>query len=271
MAIEDRRVPWYDEKLKDAQLTHAARQLLEIYSDVPSDQVTDHVVKVRDEAWNIFPYPCIGQFRFLSLSLKQMTEYPEILQRIKQGAKLLDMGCCFGQEIRQLVADGAPSENLYGCDLRPEYIELGYKLFLDKDRLHATFLTADIFGPESAFTNLKGQLDFIFAGSFFHLWSYHDQKRVGKVVASLLKPQAGSMILGRQVGAVNPGERTSAKDPLQSMFVHNVESIQKMWKEIGDDMGTTFKVEAKLTLLEESHFKTALDDSRRIWFTVRKE
>lgn len=30
--------------------------------------------------------------------------YPEILQRVKDGQKLLDLGCCFGQDERRLVS-----------------------------------------------------------------------------------------------------------------------------------------------------------------------
>lgn len=50
-----------------------------------------------------FPYPCIGQFRFLSLGIANSPHYDEVLQRLRGGEKLLDVGCCFGQEIRKLV------------------------------------------------------------------------------------------------------------------------------------------------------------------------
>jgi 2-polyprenyl-3-methyl-5-hydroxy-6-metoxy-1,4-benzoquinol methylase len=51
-----------------------------------------------------FPYPCIGAFRFLDLSIPQSPIYPEILDRLKSGQKLLDVGCAVGQELRQLVS-----------------------------------------------------------------------------------------------------------------------------------------------------------------------
>jgi hypothetical protein len=57
----------------------------------------------RAKAFSIFPYPCIGMYRFLDLSILSTDVYPEVLRRLKGGEKLLDLGCCFGQEIRQLV------------------------------------------------------------------------------------------------------------------------------------------------------------------------
>lgn len=59
-----------------------------------------------------FPYPCIGSFRFLDFSIPQSPVYPEILQRLKSGEKLLDIGCAVGQELRQLVRINITSINI---------------------------------------------------------------------------------------------------------------------------------------------------------------
>lgn len=269
--LQDKNVAWYDEKPRDDQLTREARDLLEGYSKIPPEEVEDHVVKLHNEAWKIFPYPCIGQFRFLDLSLRHMKEYPEVLERLQKGQRLLDMACCFGQEIRQLVADGAPSKNIYGCDLREEYISLGYKLFKDKDTLQANFITANIFDATSPLTELKGQFDIIYTGSFFHLWDYENQLTVSKAVAALLRPEKGSMILGRQVGAVDAAEHNHATNPTGKMYRHNPESLMKMWKEVGDSIGAKFVVEANLQLLSQDHFRFHTEDTRRIWFAIRRE
>jgi hypothetical protein len=37
------------------------------------------------------------------MSIAQSPLYPEILDRLKSGEKLLDVGCAVGQELRQLV------------------------------------------------------------------------------------------------------------------------------------------------------------------------
>ena len=43
--------------------------------------------------------------------------YPAILSRIENGDSFLDVGCYLGQDIRQLVFDGAPSEYVGACAL----------------------------------------------------------------------------------------------------------------------------------------------------------
>lgn len=94
-------VPYYTAEL--AHLDSNTRTILEQYSQIPPEDVIPHVLRVRDLGWDVFSYPCIGQFRFLDLSLGQAKQYPEVLQRVKNGQRLLDMGCCFGQDIRRLV------------------------------------------------------------------------------------------------------------------------------------------------------------------------
>ena len=269
-ALPDRNVAWFAERPDESQLSTDARSLLQSYSKIPPEDVTDHVIKLRDEAWDIFPYPCIGQFRFLDLSLKYTKEYQEILDRLAKGQRVLDMACCFGQEIRQLVADGAPSENIYGCDLRKEYVELGYRLFKDHDRLQSHFLTADIFEDPSPLTELRGTFDVVYTGSFFHLFDYEDQVRVSKAVAKLLRPVEGSFIAGRQIGAVTAAAHDHRTNPTGKMYRHNPESLKDMWNKIGNDLGVTFHVEATLHELSQDHFRFHNGDTRRIHFTIRR-
>ncbi|KAK5122370.1 hypothetical protein LTR85_003954 [Meristemomyces frigidus] len=200
----------------------------------------------REKAWDIWPYPCIGGFRFMNLNLCTTAQYAEILTRVKNGEKLLDLGCCFGQELRSLLLDGAPSENLYGTDLRPEFFELGYDLFLDRETCKATFIAADIFVPNAELDALNGKLSVIYAGAFFHLFDRPEQLHLAKRVATLLSSNPGSMVLGRQVGNVTAGRYEHATNEGGWMFRHNEQSWKEMWDEAGRETGTQWEASAEL-------------------------
>jgi SAM-dependent methyltransferase len=217
----EKDVPWYNPNITN--LSPSTRELLETYSKVPAASVEDHVLKMvyspcpqshcmadstskREEAWQIWPYPCIGTFRFLHMAISQSSEYPQILERLKTGNEyFLDLGCFVGQEIRRLVADGARSENLYGADLRSEFFDLGHKFFKDRDTLKSTFIAADIFDPNSRLKEIDGKIDIVYTGAFLHLFGYDQQLEVCIRIVKLLRPKKGSLLAGRQVGHVKAG------------------------------------------------------------------
>ena len=211
-------------------------------------------------------------YRAISLS----PDYPTVLQRLRSGNEnFLDLGCCFGQELRKVASDGAPSENLWGADLRPEFFELGYKLFRDKDTLKSKFIAADIFDPSSALSDLDGNIDIIYAGSFLHLFGYADQVTICKRIVKLLRDKKDSLLLGRQVGNVESSEHVHRTNQKETMFRHNSESFRKMWDEVGEATGTKWRVETELLMPEEAHMNERReyhgDDVRRLKFSVFRE
>ncbi|QDS75926.1 hypothetical protein FKW77_002973 [Venturia effusa] len=241
-----------------------ARKLLEEYSKLPSQEVLPHVVKVRDRAWKVFPYPCIGQFKFLGLALNLQPSYADILSRLKSGDTFLDIGCCVGQEVRQLVLDGATPANLYASDLHPEFLDIGYDLFKDRETLTSTMFAADIFDTtDSNFAALDSKIDIIWAGSFLHLFSYPATIEVLKHLIKLAKPVTGSLIVGKQLGHIDAGEfviegsapaanSLSAATSTQagaiegevttSLFRHNEGSFKTMWDDVSKQTGTKWAV-----------------------------
>jgi hypothetical protein len=60
VGTKDKNVRWYTAELSDEKVHASTRELLENYSKIPSDQVVPHILKIRERAWDIFPYPCIG-------------------------------------------------------------------------------------------------------------------------------------------------------------------------------------------------------------------
>ncbi|KAK0702361.1 hypothetical protein B0H67DRAFT_637993 [Lasiosphaeris hirsuta] len=223
------------------------KKLLREYSGIPEDEIHDHAEAVRRDPFKVAPYHCIGMFQFLDLSLKTMDIYQEVLDRVKHGDKFLDLGCCLGQEIRQLVSDGAPCENTFGSDLYSGFFALGYKLFKDEDRLKTIFIAADAFHETSPLTELAGRMNIVYTGAFFHLFSLEDQEKMALRVLQLLAPKPGSLVIGRQSGSEDAGAFTRSGDTSgRTHFRHNVQSWKELWDRVGKADGSRWSVEANL-------------------------
>ena len=139
--------------------------------------------------------------------------------------------------------DGAPSENLYGSDLRLELTNVGYDLFNDRNTLKSPFIEADVFDDNSPLvTNFTGQFSIVNAMSFFHLFNYELQKVVAKRIVNLLHPRPGSLIVGRHVGCETPGEGSGGGG---LGYCHDEKTWKEFWEVIGKETETKWKVDAE--------------------------
>ncbi|KAK4445053.1 hypothetical protein QBC34DRAFT_473200 [Podospora aff. communis PSN243] len=222
-----------------------AFNLLQHYSHIPPDQIEPHLRAIRDRAFAIYSYPCLGRWRFLDLYITTLPIYPSLLARIKAGAVFLDAACCVGQVLRQLAYDGAPQGNLKGFDLRAEFIELGYEMFGDREGFGGGVWTGDVFTGEGL-EGLEGTVDIVHAASFFHLFGWEEQVRLGcRLVRFFREGGEGAMVVGRQVGREVPGEEGGR-------YHHDVASLQRLWDAIGEKTGTKWLVEAELEKVLDS-------------------
>jgi hypothetical protein len=163
---------------------------------------------------------------------------------------------------------------MYASDLKKNFWDFGYDMFLDKSTLKTTFTEADIFDTDSQLKQVNGQIDMVNAASFFHLFNWDDQVKAAKRTIQLLKPVPGSLIIGRQGGRVEAGSLTysTVKDGM-SAFWHSVKSWKKFWEQVGQETGTEWKVDAVLGEEELSkRMKTKLipDGTRFMTFTIRR-
>ncbi|KAK8078904.1 hypothetical protein PG994_002711 [Apiospora phragmitis] len=199
-------VEWYQPTVKT--LPKSTVEFFENYIGIKGEEaIKEHIYKIRDMAWTVLPYPCIGLFRFLDFSIHLSPDYARVVKRVQEGATLLDLGCCFGQDLRKLAYDagpGAPTRNLIGTDLEPAFLQLGHELFADRDRFEATFIPGDVFADDFL-TDYRGKVDIVYLGSFLHLFSEPQQRVVVKQLRRLLRPRAGSMVFGRNLGAGKGG------------------------------------------------------------------
>lgn len=222
------------------------RQLLENYSGLHPDEVEPHAYLIREKAWKIHPYPCIGQWHFLTTVVDQQACYQSLLARLKANAVFIDLGCFFGQELRRLAVDGAPMDNMYATDLDSEFWELGYEMYRDRGKMKATFFTADILNAGTAFKHLDGRVDIILANRFLPLFDWDGQVKAMKVLVGMSKP--GSWIVGQQTGSeqgMEVGEKGSrVRWP---RFFHNVDTFERIWKQVGEETRSTWVVDASVS------------------------
>ncbi|KAF4122705.1 hypothetical protein GMORB2_7012 [Geosmithia morbida] len=224
------------------------RQLLQGYSHLPAEEVDRHLLRIRDEAWKLCRLPYIGRWRFLNLVSSGDPCYQQALFRLRlPGSKdaLLDLGCALGQTLRQFCADGVKGRRLFGVDLSPELVDLGYDMFRDRQSLGATFVVGDALDPDDTrLARLEGQITMVHADSFFHLFTWTQQLYIAKRIVGFLKPGTkNAMVFGTQAGTLvsEPRDRSSVPSP-SSPYLHDQESFQQLWDTVGAMTNTAWAV-----------------------------
>ncbi|KAG9234511.1 hypothetical protein BJ875DRAFT_10783 [Amylocarpus encephaloides] len=232
--------------------TPAFYELLEKHSHIPRDEADEHLEKVRDQAWQRFPYPNIGLFLFHSLGLsgdhlpfhsrtpkppgplinhwpsfsnsqipysylstrRIGRAYERILQTLKDGGRFLDVGCKLAPDCRKLVHDGAPPQSVYGTDLFSEFFDLGYALFRDEAILpRHHFIQANFLDRfHPGLGFLEGQLDVVHFADVLHLFGIDDQTSLVQRAFEMLKPRKGVMVTGHLAGNMRSGFRAASDD-----------------------------------------------------------
>lgn len=160
MSDDESKNKTWERYIEEPCITKDVEKFFADYASIPSSALRGHVIDVRQRAW-------------------QNLIYAEIVQQCKnEGATLIDFGCCLGQDIRQLVHDGVPLSQLRGYELDHFFIEQGYELFRDREKMREKkiFNAGDIFDDE--FLNSVAPADYVYVGSFIHLFDAATQREV---------------------------------------------------------------------------------------------
>ncbi|KAL7627942.1 hypothetical protein AAE478_002137 [Parahypoxylon ruwenzoriense] len=262
------KLPWHHQSFEH-KLKLPFRKLLEEWSGIAPDDVIPHIYQVREEAWKIFPFPCIGEFWFIEQGILRHPDYSRILKRITSTApdtKFLDLGTCLGQDVRTLAHDGAPLPSLYGADILPDFRDAGYALFKDSDRLDPShFITGDIFSDVDDLAKTRGTWDIIHIAMFLHLFSLPGQEAASRNIMKLLKAAPGSTIIGTQTGSLDTGEFT-LRPPFCEPGEHKT-----MYRQSRETMKDLFEKAAKAVGLEVNVWTEYDEDEARERAERRKE
>ncbi|PMB64554.1 Methyltransferase ausD [Beauveria bassiana] len=221
--------------------------LLHHYSGISAADIDSHLLRIRKLAWDVSRQPFIGRWRFLQLAEPLDPYYQQVLFRLtlpKSKDCILDIGCGFGQALRQLRADGVAGSKLFGADIESRFISLGYDLFRDKDTLEATFLSGDLLDPDDERLDmLAGRFTIVHADSFFHLMSWTEQLYAAKrLIVWLRKDTNNGFIYGKHAGTIHPAEVALAGS---RPYLHNRQSFQRLWDEAGEMTNTKWRVEVE--------------------------
>ncbi|KAJ7022609.1 hypothetical protein C8F04DRAFT_1213538 [Mycena alexandri] len=201
---------------------------------------------------------------------------------------LLDVGCCFGNDLRRIVHDGFPAKNAIASDLRRDFWDLGHKLFRStSESFPVTFLAGDAFdanflalqspaseAPDSttpdlgslkSLNDLHGRLSAIHSASLFHLFSEPDQLQLARKLAGLLAPHPGSIIFGCHGAQPTKGHVLGSRG--RHMFCHSPESWREMWDA---EVFASGSVEVRAVLKNAGKILNPTTDFHMMFWSVKR-
>ncbi|KAM0750794.1 hypothetical protein T439DRAFT_325853 [Meredithblackwellia eburnea MCA 4105] len=227
--------------------------------DVPA--LHAHMRDFQKEAYEtVWPFPCIRFWAFARLKASTQRLYKDVVKRGKEekDAYFLDLGSCFGTDVRKAVIDGYPSELVIGVELMKGFVDISTKLFpaVPSPQVYVgdIFDTKTFSDPDapsilpadlSTLTPIKGKVRAVHCGSFFHLFSEEKQKEIVVLLKEIVSLKEGTTIFGTHIGNKVAGLRESG------MYCHDPETWKTLWNEVfGAD-----KIEVKTCLRPSQNFQ----------------
>lgn len=215
--------------------------------DLSTDESMSRINQAKKEAAKKFEYKCINENRFAVVRVHdhdyyhklQSNQLKHILRKDFNQLSILDIGCCFGTDLRAMILDGASSNHVFGVDLNSEYIDIGLDiLFCDRDRMQNKFAVVDVLasrigGQSYTFDKrVQSGIDVVYCGSVYHLLDLQQQKRLTHVVSLILNANPsrnGGLFIGRTAGSTEqrPFLRSTSQQS-QLRYMHSVTSFRDM-------------------------------------------
>ncbi|KAF4230461.1 hypothetical protein CNMCM8980_002684 [Aspergillus fumigatiaffinis] len=184
---------------------------------------------------------------FLEPAISTLPCFNAIVDWVKEGQKLLEMGCAFGQELRQLVGYpfSSPLCMLYiqGTKRRGLW-DIGCDLFRTRSSLKSRFFASNLLDSNSdTVAELTGKVDIIFASLFFHIFSWNQQITIAKHALQMLTPKPGSMIVGRNAAYVKRTTPPLPEESTTKSFHYDLASWNLLWDVVQKETGMRFRME----------------------------
>lgn len=152
------------------------------------------------------------------------------------------------QDLRRLAVDNAPTKNMYATNIVSDFWDIGTDLFRDRSTLKTYFVRADILDADSALNLVDDVTDVVYAGSVLHLfgWQKHVQACKRIVRTSCIDTMTVECQMGR---AVREAVEAKWRDG-SNVYYHNVDNVERLWRQIGEKIDSSWRVKAKLSNLK---------------------
>ncbi|PYH48060.1 class I SAM-dependent methyltransferase [Aspergillus saccharolyticus JOP 1030-1] len=273
---------WYRPEY-GARLKPAIQFVFNHWGEIADEALPSHLHRIRDLAWPLGGYPCVGMWMFLLPGLAGFRDFPRILEHARQATitttsgssdsstnttstsdsdsdpVILDLGCGLGQNLRLLAAHGIPTNRMVALDLEPRLWELGYELFKDRTRMQAQFIPGDFHSmPDEQLAAVQGTVELVIAAQFLHLFSREGQQAACKRIVALSR--VGTMLVGFQQGRARPIEYLR---PWGVTFYQNRESFTGMWEAVQEETQTVWEGEVR----EVDLFEWGMEEEDVAWMT----
>lgn len=90
------------------------------------------------------------------------------------------------------MLDGAPAAELCGLEIKSEFVEIGYELFIDRDTFGAHSVVADLFDAnDGSLREMHRKVDTIQLTLFLHIFDLATQLKACSGLVTLLKNKKG--------------------------------------------------------------------------------
>jgi SAM-dependent methyltransferase len=195
------------------------------YSD---EDLIQHISAVHDEVCaNNHVFGCISHFLYLKPCSRLHPFFETLIDKAKStnpksSFRFLDLGCCFGQETRDILLSGINQAQMYVSDLVPNYWEASKKLFLD-DRTPDGFVRdydmstiesrfgdwsvplGDLSEPSDVVRGWEESFDVVMSWAVLHVLTKEQCDNMLKRIQLILKP-TDAVLFGACAGGKSASE-----------------------------------------------------------------
>ena len=132
-------------------------------------------------------------------------------------------------------------------ELEQGLIDAGLDLFMDAGCGEISFLQGDGVKDEHRRWmhkfDVNDGFDIVHTGALFHLFSWEKQLIIAKHLVELVRNIQDPVIFGWQFAAHKAGLHSLGPSNEAHIYGHNEDSMQRFWKEVGENTGTRWSLE----------------------------